>query len=70
MADKTGADRLPGRMRKYRDKLGMTMTEAAEAGGMAYPEWQRFETGVRGPSFKRLRGIAKALRVPIWRLFK
>lgn len=59
----TGSARLGELIRKRRDELGLTIEEAARAGGVGSESWRRYEGGGSIRQDK-VRGICKALR---WR---
>lgn len=51
-------------------RKGMSMVELAEAAGMPYRTYVSIEGGERWPRVENLEAIAKALSVPVTRLFQ
>lgn len=51
-------------VRRRREELGMTQTEAAAAGGVSMSQWQKIEYGSSGrPTARTIAGLARALRM-------
>ena len=50
-----------GRLRRCREKLGITKQEAAKRVGVSQPAYLRYEAGQRNPSAPVIHEIAKAL---------
>lgn len=54
---------LGTRVRQERERLGLSLTDAATAAGCNVGTWQSVEDGKHWPSAERLAGIAAALQV-------
>ena len=70
-----GADRLLeqviGReVKRFREKLGLTISELAKGAGMSAGMLSKIENGATSPSLSSLQSLSKALQVPVTALFK
>lgn len=61
--------KLGERMRKTREKLGITQEEAAYRADLDYSYYNQIEMGKRNPSIKALSRIARAIGIPLKNLF-
>ena len=61
----------PDKIRKRRDKLGLSQQTAADRAGITQPSWARIETGLRtDPRLSTAEQVAKALKVGLEQLLK
>ncbi|MGC9954289.1 MAG: helix-turn-helix transcriptional regulator [Rhizomicrobium sp.] len=60
---------VAGRIRAYRQQLGITQANVAEKLGISFQQLQKYEKGVNRIGAGRLFEIAAVLRVPIQALF-
>jgi transcriptional regulator with XRE-family HTH domain len=60
---------VAGRIRAYRQQLGVTQADVAEKLGISFQQLQKYEKGVNRIGAGRLFEIAAALHVPIQALF-
>jgi transcriptional regulator with XRE-family HTH domain len=70
-----GADRLLeqviGReVKRFREKLGLTISELAKGAEMSAGMLSKIENGATSPSLSSLQALSKALQVPVTALFK
>lgn len=61
--------RLGDRIRKAREKLGITQEEAAYRAGLDYSYYNQIEMGRKNPSVKALSRISKAIGISLKELF-
>lgn len=57
------------RIRAFREELGMSSSQLAEAAGLSQSAISQIERGVVDPSLRTLRAIAETLNTPIFTLF-
>jgi XRE family transcriptional regulator, fatty acid utilization regulator len=63
-------ERFAVRLRKLRESRGMTQEGLAKKAGVSRAYLSRLEMGRHDPPLSRLRGLAKALKVPVADLLK
>ncbi len=57
-------------LKRFRQEAGLKQSEIAEKLDVAQPTYQRWESGLREPSFADIENIAKALNVNVAELFQ
>ena len=57
-------------VRRFREKLGLTLTELAKAAGMSAGMLSKIENGATSPSLASLQHLSRALQVPVTALFR
>lgn len=57
-------------VRAFREKLGLTLSELANAAGMSAGMLSKVENGMTSPSLASLQALARALHVPVTALFR
>ncbi len=57
-------------VRRFREKLGLTISELAKAAGMSAGMLSKIENGATSPSLSSLQALSRALHVPFTSLFK
>jgi transcriptional regulator with XRE-family HTH domain len=57
-------------VRRFREKLGLTISELAKAAGMSAGMLSKIENGATSPSLASLQALSRALHVPVTALFK
>jgi len=57
-------------VRRFREKLGLTISELAKAAEMSAGMLSKIENGATSPSLSSLQAVSKALHVPVTALFK
>lgn len=57
-------------VRRYREKLGMTITELAKAAEISAGMLSKIENGATSPSLASLQALSRALHVPVTALFR
>lgn len=58
-------DNLAERLRRLRDAAGLSPAQVADAAGIARAVYSRLESGLREPSWRTLRKVAKALKISL-----
>jgi transcriptional regulator with XRE-family HTH domain len=56
---------LGKRIRAFRERLGITATEAARRAGMSLKQWSAYEVGARGPSLANCFKLCDVLGVMV-----
>lgn len=54
-------DKIAGRVKRYREALGLNQRDAADAAGISQSMWFRIESGEKEPTLGQLSSIASAL---------
>ena len=62
-------DRLAVRIKELRQASGMSVEQAADAGGLIVSMWYKIESGDRKPSVQTLERVAAALKCSVADLF-
>ena len=57
-------------MRRYREKLGLTISELAKQSGLSAGMLSKIENGATSPSLASLQAISRALQIPFTALFR
>jgi transcriptional regulator with XRE-family HTH domain len=57
-------------VRKFREKMGITISELAKAAGMSAGMLSKIENGATSPSLSSLQALSQALQVPVTSLFR
>jgi transcriptional regulator with XRE-family HTH domain len=57
-------------VKRFREKLGLTISELAKAAGMSAGMLSKIENGATSPSLSSLQALSRALHVPVTSLFK
>ena len=57
-------------VKRFREKLGITISELAKAAGMSAGMLSKIENGATSPSLASLQALGKALQVPVTALFR
>jgi transcriptional regulator with XRE-family HTH domain len=57
-------------VRRFREKLGLTISELAKASGLSAGMLSKIENGATSPSLASLQALSKTLQVPFTALFK
>ena len=57
-------------MKGFREKLGLTISELANAAAMSAGMLSKIENGATSPSLASLQALGKALQVPVTALFR
>jgi transcriptional regulator with XRE-family HTH domain len=57
-------------VRRYREKLGLTISELSKAANMSAGMLSKIENGATSPSLSSLQALSRALHVPVTALFK
>jgi transcriptional regulator with XRE-family HTH domain len=60
---KKGRKELGEKLRRVREDLGLTQAEVAEKADLHTNYYARIERGEENPSFEKLQGIMKALKI-------
>jgi transcriptional regulator with XRE-family HTH domain len=63
-------DRFPETLKALRNRAGYTQAELADKAGISRGYLARLEIGRQDPTLSVLRGLAKALNVPVARLVR
>lgn len=61
---------IGARLRKCRERAGLTQEQAATQSGIDYKRWQRLEGGQANPTVKTLVRAATALGITFWELVR
>jgi transcriptional regulator with XRE-family HTH domain len=57
-------------VKRHREKMGLTISELANASGLSAGMLSKIENGATSPSLSSLQALTKALQVPLTSLFK
>jgi transcriptional regulator with XRE-family HTH domain len=57
-------------VKRFREKLGLTISELAKAAGLSAGMLSKIENGATSPSLSSLQALGKALQVPVTSLFR
>ncbi|CAN5376884.1 XRE family transcriptional regulator [soil metagenome] len=57
-------------VRRFREKLGLTLSELAKAAGMSAGMLSKIENGATSPSLSSLQQLSRGLQVPVTALFR
>jgi transcriptional regulator with XRE-family HTH domain len=57
-------------VKRFREKLGLTISELAKAAAMSAGMLSKIENGATSPSLSSLQALSRALQVPVTALFK
>ena len=61
-------EKLPARIKRFRDDLGWTQAQLAKESGLSQETISRYEGGHMEPRLDALRALAKAFGINIWGL--
>ena len=68
--DKLLEEAIGREVKRYREKLGLTISELAKAADMSAGMLSKIENGATSPSLSSLQALSRALHVPVTSLFK